>query len=185
VWGVVTLGEVDRGAGGCADFAVSDAVVVTGFDAFFEVEFPRLVAFVFVLTGDGGVAEELAQESMLRAFQRWDRVGGYDRPGAWVRRVAANLASSARRRRRAESAALDRLTSTDTTPSVGVDASDERLWGLVRGLPRRQREAVTLFYLEDWSVRDIATVLGCAEATARVHLHRGRQRLAHELGLES
>ena len=74
----------------------------TAFDAFFAAEYPRVVAVLTAATGSPAVAEELAQEAMLRAHQRWSRVGGYDIPAAWVRRVALNLAHNTRARRRSE-----------------------------------------------------------------------------------
>jgi RNA polymerase sigma-70 factor (ECF subfamily) len=45
-------------------------------------------------------------------------------------------------------------------------------------LPRAQRAAIVLHYYEDRPVAEIAQLLGCSESTARVHLHRGRRRLA-------
>lgn len=154
------------------------------FDAFFRRQYPGVVAFVQVLLGDREVAAELAQEAMLRAYGDWARISMYERPDAWVRRVAGNLARSARRRRHVERQAVQRAAHQPTPDTHDLDAvADDDLWRLVRKLPRRQREAVTLFYLEDWSVRDLAVFFGCAEATARVHLHRGRVRLAAELGV--
>jgi RNA polymerase sigma-70 factor, ECF subfamily len=55
-------------------------------------------------------------------------------------------------------------------------------WRAVRSLPSRQRQAVALFYLEDWPVAEIARFLGCTETTVRGHLHRGRATLARRLG---
>ena len=52
----------------------------------------------------------------------------------------------------------------------------------IRQLPGAQRAAIVLFYYEDRPVAEIAAILGCAEATARVHLHRGRKRMAQILG---
>jgi RNA polymerase sigma-70 factor (ECF subfamily) len=66
---------------------------------------------------------------------------------------------------------------------VTLDPPDDEFWSAVRGLPARQAQAVALHYLEDRSVADIAAVLGCAEATVKVHLHRGRLALARTLGL--
>src|SRR4051812_26802776 len=81
----------------------------SGFERFFREEYPRLVILLVAVTGDRAVAEELAQEALLRAHVRWDRIIRYDRPGAWVRRVALNLASHHRRRRRSEQGAFDRI----------------------------------------------------------------------------
>ena len=64
-----------------------------------------------------------------------------------------------------------------TPPESPLDVA-----GAVRRLPTSQRAAIVLHYYEDRPVAEIASILGCAEATARVHLHRGRKRLAELLG---
>jgi RNA polymerase sigma-70 factor (ECF subfamily) len=150
------------------------------FDPFFRLEYPRLVTLLTAMTGDRRVAEELAQEALLRAHVRWSRISEYDRPGAWVRRVAINLALSSRARRRSETRALDRLRH-ERPPVAPYDYADDDFWALVRRLPRRQAAAVALHYLEDRPVADVAAVLGCAEGTAKAHLHKGRAALARLL----
>jgi RNA polymerase sigma-70 factor (ECF subfamily) len=65
-----------------------------------------------------------------------------------------------------------------------VDARDAALMAAVRSLPSQQRAAVVLFYLEDRPLAEIAEILGCAAATARVHVHRARARLAEAMGKE-
>jgi DNA-directed RNA polymerase specialized sigma24 family protein len=74
-----------------------------GFAAFDASSYRRLLGQLFAVTGDLAEAENLLQEAYARAFVRWSRVGGYDLPEAWVRRVALNLAAMADRslRRRA------------------------------------------------------------------------------------
>jgi len=161
----------------------TDRVVVGSFDAFYLAEFPRMVALGTALTGDPALTEELAQEAMLRTYRHWPKVTTYDRPGAWTRRVTMNLAFSAKARRRAESDALTRIASehTATTYELG-DAAE--FWAVVRRLPRRQCAAVTLYYLEDWAIADIAAALGCSENTAKGHLFKGRNNLARLLDTE-
>jgi RNA polymerase sigma factor (sigma-70 family) len=66
-----------------------------------------------------------------------------------------------------------------------LEPEDEEFWNLVRGLPAKQSQAIALFYLEDRSVADIAQILECSPATAKVHLFRGRQNLATKLNLET
>jgi RNA polymerase sigma-70 factor (ECF subfamily) len=165
---------------------VEVAVVTTdyaarpAFDGFFAAEHPRVVGLVFVLCGSRAQAEEIAQEAFLRAYQRWDVVSAYDDPGAWVRRVAANLATSWLRRRGREVRALAR-TAARRPPVIEAVVADPAFWDAVRHLPRRQAQCVALHYLEDRSVADIARVLGIGEPTVRVHLHRGRRELAATL----
>src|SRR5436309_15717753 len=61
------------------------------FDDFFRGEYPRLVRSLYLLTADLPEAEELAQESMARAYERWGRVRRMDAPGGYVYRTAVNL----------------------------------------------------------------------------------------------
>lgn len=168
-----------------ADPRAADARL-SGFEAFFRDEYPRLVALLVAVTGTRPVAEELAQEALLRAHVRWDRIVRYDRPGAWVRRVALNLASHHRSRRRSEQRAFDRLgRQRPAEPYAYADGSsgDDDFWALVRQLPPRQAAAVALHHLEDRPVTEVAAILGCAEGTAKAHLHKGRAALARLLDL--
>ena len=155
------------------------------FDDFFTAQAPGILALLVSLTGDRGQAEDLTQEVFVKAYRDWARIGGYDKPGAWARRVAINAATSAGRRRGSEGRALRRVWSRgqlDVAPDVADLAHDSAgFWAVVRALPRQQAAAIALHYLDDASVADVAIALGCAEATAKVHLHRGRVALARLL----
>ena len=153
------------------------------YDAFFRAEYPRVVRFAQGVLGDRARAEEVAQEALARLFVRWERVSRYDRPDAWVRRVALRLAVNVARRDRMR-ALLERRVEAlpKTSPTVAVEQTDYS--AVLARLPRAQRVAVVLHYLEDRPVADVAAVLGCAEATARVHLFRARQRLGQLLNSE-
>jgi RNA polymerase sigma-70 factor (ECF subfamily) len=63
-----------------------------------------------------------------------------------------------------------------------MDLAATELWREVRRLPRRQAQTVALFYLEDRSVNDIASILRCTSGSVKQHLHRGRVTLAARLG---
>jgi RNA polymerase sigma-70 factor, ECF subfamily len=156
----------------------------TTFDTFARRHRRPLVAFAWSLTGDLGVAEDLAQDALQAAWVAWDRVGALDSPGAWVRRVITNRAAGHLRRAGREHRALARLAGRPVR-DVELEPADDRFWAAVRSLPERQAQAVALFYLEDCSVAEIAEVLGCATGTVKVHLHRGRQALAQDLGLRA
>jgi RNA polymerase sigma-70 factor (ECF subfamily) len=151
------------------------------FEAFYSREYSAVLALAAVLSGSPAVAEDVTQEAFVAAFRQWDRVGVYDQPGAWVRRVVANQAASAARRRVRDSAIVARLAGRRSPPSHLPELPDAEFWSEVRVLPRRQAQCVALFYLEDRSVADIAAILTLSESTVRVHLHAGRQRLATRL----
>ena len=160
---------------------VDDSGGTMTFEELYRRDFTAVVGLVYALSGRRHVAEELAQEAFLAAHRAWHRIGVYDDPGAWVRRVAVNRAVSALRRRSAEARTLLRLSGQRPLPDPLPDDA-EAFWRAVRRLPTRQAQVIALHYLEDRSVKDIAAVLECAEATVRVHLHRGRQALATALG---
>ena len=162
--------------------AVGDA----SFEDVFRADHRAVVAIALALTGSRAVAEEVAQEAFLRAHQRWDRIGTYERPGAWVRRVAINLALSDQRRRTSERRAIARLElvrDDDGDRAAGVVEADE-FWAAVRELPPQQRTAVVLRYVEDRPVADIAEILEVAEGTAKAHLHKARRALARRLTID-
>ena len=151
------------------------------FDAFYRRELPDLVAFAAALAGPAA-ADDIAQDAMLVAYRRWDTVSVMDVPAAWVRRVCANRAVSSLRRRGVEVRALLRLSARRPDEPPPLDGAAAAFWVEVRRLPRRQAQAVALFYVYDLGVAEIARTLGCAEGTVKVHLSRGRAALADRLG---
>lgn len=179
-----TTGREATGPRGGAPPETSGSGGVAGdFESFARRERRALLAFAWTLTGDTAAAEDLAQEALSAAWQSWDRIGGYDKPGAWARRVVANRAVSRGRRTGREQRALVRLASRPVETAIELEPEDDRFWEEVRRLPERQAQAVALHYLEDRTVAEISEILGCAEGTVKVHLHRGRLALARALGL--
>jgi RNA polymerase sigma-70 factor, ECF subfamily len=152
------------------------------FDGFYRHEYREVVGLAYALSGSRIAAEDMAQDAFVAAHKRWEQVGRYDKPEAWVRRVVANLAVSAFRTRVREAGALARLKPrTSYLPQMPDEDAD--FWKAVRALPHRQAQVIALHYLEDRPVADIAEILGCAEATVRVHLHKGRAGLSRRLGI--
>ena len=151
------------------------------FDDFYSREFPSLVALARALTGST-TAEDIAQEAMIAAYRRWREIEQLDSPAAWVRRVCANMSTSLVRRRAAEVRALLRVGGmrhehTELAPL------DEDFWARVRRLPRRQAQAISLHYIYDLQVSDIAHTLGCSESSVKSHLGRGRTALSRYLSI--
>lgn len=155
------------------------------FTAFYQRHYRDVVGLAYTLTGSWPAAEDVAQEAFVRAFRDWRRLTGYERPDSWVRTVAVNLATSRGRRLGAEARALARLW--QRRPRVEAEElppDADAFWQAVRSLPRRQAQAAALRYHDDMAVADIARVMGCAEGTAKAHLHAARKALhaalAHE-----
>lgn len=153
------------------------------FEALYRRDFQAVVGLVYGMTGSRAAAEDIAQDAFVSAHRRWDRVRGYQNPSAWVRHVALNAARSRRRKLASELKVRLRLSGAPPLP-VELPEDASQFWAAVRSLPRRQAEALALHYYEDKSVDEIAEVIGCAPATVKTHLHRGRRALAASLSLE-
>lgn len=121
----------------------------------------RLTAALTLYTGDRDVAEELAQEALARAWERWDRVGAMASPEGWVFRTARNLAVSRWRRRAIERRARAAETVVED-PAEGV-----ALRAAVADLPERQRATIVARFYLDLSVAEAARHLDCAEGTVK------------------
>ncbi|MFQ5967161.1 MAG: SigE family RNA polymerase sigma factor [Acidimicrobiia bacterium] len=154
------------------------------FDAFYQREFRSVVGLAYALSGSRWAAEDLAQEAFLTAHRQWDRVGSYDSPGAWVRRVVTNMSVSLYRKRASEARAITRIAWQRQEALPELEPEDAGFWKHVRALPRRQAQALALHYLEDRPVAEVAEILQCSVSTAKVHLHKGRRALADRLGLD-
>lgn len=143
------------------------------FEDLFHAEFAAIVRTVFLICHDYERAQDIAQDAFVKLVPRWDRVSRYDRPGAWVRRVAIRLAIRSARRETMRSRAEGAMPTGSHSHGVDVDVLKA-----IKGLSSQQRAAVVLFYFEDFPLTEIADLMGCSAATVRVHLYRARGRLA-------
>lgn len=135
--------------------------------AFCAREHRRLVGSLTLHCGDPHVAAELAQEALVRLCADWDRVRQLAAPGAWLHRVAINLASSHYRRRRAERGAVARFGRRQVEDAGGDLAGALAVRRAVAALPLRQRTALVLRYYSDLSVEQTAEAMGCAPGTVK------------------
>jgi RNA polymerase sigma-70 factor (ECF subfamily) len=142
------------------------------YTAFFRDEFPAVLRTIALMLRDQPRAEEITQDAFIQLLVSWPKISRYDRPGAWVRRVAVRLAMRSIRRDR-----LWAMVRGGLLPSEPARPSRLDVDGAIRRLPGAQRAAIVLHYYEDRPLAEVAMILGCAEPTARVHLHRGRNRL--------
>jgi RNA polymerase sigma-70 factor (ECF subfamily) len=167
-----------------AEDQADDEDVVERFEDFYLREFTSVVGLAFVLSGSSLAAEDLAQEAFMAAQRDWSRIGGYDNPGAWVRKVVANKAKNAFRNRARELGVMMRLAlQWGVAPGVyELPGEHAEVWSAVRSLPKRQQQVVALHYLEGYTLREIAAALSIAEGTVKAHLHQGRTTLKQQLG---
>lgn len=148
------------------------------FEDFFGLEFVRLARALFLLTGNAGEAEDLAEEAMLRVFERWERVRAMESPSGYLYRTALNLARRRFRRRTREADA----------PTAAEDDAHDRVERRVmvrralRSLSRDQREALVLTDWLDLSAGEAGEVLAISADAVRARTHRARRALREAIG---
>jgi len=148
---------------------------------------PNLRAFAVSLTGSFDRADDLVQDTLLRALSHIDRFERGTNLNAWLFTILRNLFHSEYRKRKREVEDVDgayaaRLT---TVPDQGawLDLQDFRT-ALVK-LPPDQREALLLVGAQGFSYEDAANIMGCAIGTVKSRVNRARMRLAALLSLEN
>lgn len=166
------------------DEAAMPAVPTVSIDLVFEEAFEELYVraygVAYQLLGRRSESEDVAQETLARAFVHWRKVRGYAE--AWVVRVAGNLAIDAWRR-------LQRVDTSATTEehaqsSPGPNGQRIDLHRALQSLSRRQREVIVLRFLADLPEADVAKALGCSVGSVKQHASRGLATLRNSMALD-
>ncbi len=146
------------------------------FEAAVRPYYANLVRRLVVVLGDEDDAQDVAQETYLKAFRSWDRFDGVD-VRAWLYTIGLRLAFNHLRGRRRWLAAIQRIE-----PKTWTDPSDPDLWAALRTLDPRTRTALLLSAVDGYTQREIGVILGVPEGTVASWLSRGRATLRRELG---
>lgn len=141
----------------------------------------RLVSQLTLLTDSIEEAQDAVQEALFRAWLKWDKIGSYQDPEGWVRRVAINVATSRWRKLRRLVGVPHGFESL-AAPSVELTEDSLDLLAILREMPRRQREALTLYYLVDLSMQEVADEMRIRLGTAKSLVSRGRDLLRAQMG---
>lgn len=145
------------------------------FRRFYVEQFPDLAGYCLALTADGDLADEFAQEALIRVYVRW---GLLREPRAYAFRVAHNLVKDHWKARCRELATWVELTDQAEVSQL----PDQTVWDAVRRLPQSHREVVVLHYVADLPLHEIARVLQRPLGTVKRRVHDARVLLAGVLG---
>ncbi len=156
---------------------------VAAFETLYRRHVGRVHGVIWRLVG--GVtaqAEELVQETFLRAWQRLDGFRHESRFSTWLHRLAVNTAlmdlRSARARPEGSSVSLDAealtLPAAAATPHLDLERA-------IQALPPRARAVLVLYDIEGWQHEEIGEQLGIASGTSKAQLHRARSLLRRAL----
>ena len=146
------------------------------FDEFYRREADGLARALALATGDLDLAQEAIDEGMVRAYQRWRKVGRYDNPAGWVYRVSLNWARNKIRNRKREML-TDEWLEQPVSQEVDVD-----LQRALASLSDEGRSVVVVRYILGWSTIDTAQALDISEGTVKSRLSRALDQLQVLLG---
>jgi RNA polymerase sigma-70 factor, ECF subfamily len=145
---------------------------VHDFDRLFRQDGPGIWRTIYAFAGG---RRDVAEEAVAEAFARAIAHSGTIRdPLAWIYRTAFRVAAAELKRERRPAPSSD--------PASAEVGDTGELMAALRKLSPMQRAAIVLRYEADLPVDEVAKRMGVASPTARVHLHRGRNRLRELLG---
>ncbi len=142
----------------------------------------RLLTYLHHKTGSWHDAEDLVQETFVRAYQNLDRFREVQRFSTWLFTIASRLAISHFRRSRAEKT-LPEMESVTAGPVAELTRRETKrsLWKAAKGLSANQFEVLWLKYSEGMAIKEIARVMGKTPVYVKVLLYRARINLAKRL----
>jgi RNA polymerase sigma-70 factor, ECF subfamily len=141
------------------------------------------LAYSFVRNRDA--AEDVAQEVFIRVWRALPSFDARASLSTWIYTIARNTSLTALRARHPEAQLEDPATALEAQPAAGsVESSAEQaaLMRLVNDLPDRQRQVVLLYYLQEQSHEEVASMLAIPVGTVKTLLHRARARLTAAAG---
>ena len=156
------------------------------FEQFFHAHEDTILGYLWRITGDEQASHDIAQETFLRAWQRFEQVSRYEQPRAWLFRVATNLASNHRRHRSIHDATVTHISPTlpaTLDPAAGI-AESAVVRAALLAMPVRQRSALVLRVVYGLSIPEIAEAIGASKAAAAMTLSRAREAFRAHYTLE-
>lgn len=129
--------------------------------------------------GDQSLADDIAQDALVRAYVASGSFLGLSRFSTWLFRIAYNCYVDYRRKPRMET------ESSDSQQALSVPATDEtdsgfryqRLYQALESLPEKEKASIVLHYFEDRSIKEISLILQIPQGTVKYHLSTGRNHL--------
>jgi RNA polymerase sigma-70 factor (ECF subfamily) len=147
----------------------------------------KVFGLAYSFLRDREAAEDVTQEVFIKV---WRALPGFDARASlstWIYTIARNTSLSALRARRPQSSLSDpevaeAVEEIDPVPSADVLAERSAILRLVDQLPEKQRQVIMLFYMEEQSHEEVATMLAMPVGTVKTLLHRARARLGAAAG---
>jgi RNA polymerase sigma-70 factor (ECF subfamily) len=164
---------------------------IARFEDLIECHHGEIFAYILRMTRDRSEAEDLCQETFLRAYKAYGRLNGGANQRAWLYKIATNTTLNHIRRQKTGRRAMDVLksgSSSSTPDNYAEQAGNrellERVQLAIDGLPEKQRLALTQRKLAELSYAEIAEALECSEDAARANVYQAIRKLRSQFAEE-
>lgn len=146
---------------------------------------PAIRRFLLTLTvGDDSLCDDLAQETFIKAYTNIRAFKGLSKFSTWLYRIAYNEYCSWARRRHEERISAADNAQAAAEPSANSEAASNAKMDVMAAmstLTGTERTVVTLFYIDDRSLKNIVEITGLPEGTVKSHLSRARAKMERVL----
>jgi len=154
-------------------------MTVWDFSEIYQTHRNKLVRALTIALGDVDLATDAVDEAFVRALARWDVVGTYGAPEAWVYRTAKNWATSRFRRLRLDRKYAPKIARPDAHIET---ATNPELAAAIRSLSNDHQNVVILRYFLDWPLKAVAEALEVSPGTIKSRTSRALAELQISLG---
>ena len=156
------------------------------FGTIYRDYYPKLLSFIYNLTGNWSLTEDLTQEAFVKAFKEIDSVRDNSRLGVWLNRVAYNIFIDFRRKKvldLIDKNSIEKFISIDHTPILQIEQKtmSECVQRKLLLLPETYRVSLYMDIL-GYSNNEIAMTMNCSLANVKIRLYRARKKIKEIFG---
>lgn len=149
-----------------------------------SVEQEPLRRFLLALcNGDAALADDIAQDALVRAYVASGSFLGLSKFSTWLFRIAYNCYIDHHRKARLDEAPVEAALAVPADESTDAAFRYQQLYQALERLPGKEKAAIALFYFEDRSIKEIASILDMPQGTVKYHLSLGRTHLKQYIRL--
>ncbi len=149
-----------------------------------RVEQEPLRRFLLALcNGDAALADDIAQDALVRAYVSSGSFLGLSKFSTWLFRIAYNCYIDHHRKARLNEAPVEAALAVPADESTDAAFRYQQLYQALERLPEKEKAAIALFYFEDRSIKEIASILDMPQGTVKYHLSLGRNHLKQYIRL--
>ena len=177
--------QVEQGADSLEQLAdQAQAGCLLSFEKVVDQSKERLFSYLFQLVGNAQDAEDIAQETFIKAYRHLQSFDGRSRFTTWLYAIAKNTAFTHLRKRRLTQP-IEEMAEILPAPAERIDSEEiDSVWTIARTLKPQLFEVLWLFYGEGFSLKEVADITGGNAVTVRVNLHRARAALVKKCKLQ-